>query len=285
MIIKKSYCLSVLVLSVFLLGCGGNNSSNNDTTNDTITHKGYSYKIITSPITGKKWLDRNLGAYSVCTKSRDDTTTPYANDAAYVADQKDCFGDYYQWGRLADGHQEAIDDTDNDNAPNKTKSNTTADIADADDEISNVGHGDFIILALNVNLGDWVLSTLDNDGAKRIANWEKKDGSGICPIGFRVPTRDEIEAETIDFIGTEDENTGAVKVIDRHTAFKNFLKLPVGGGRVYNSGLFNEQGSRSYLWSNQTGGNNSRRLSYGSSSASFGSAFRAQGHFVRCVEN
>jgi len=61
------------------------------------------YKIVTSPITGKVWLDRNLGASMVCTQSRDD----FADDASYVTSQENCFGDYYQWGRLADGHEKA----------------------------------------------------------------------------------------------------------------------------------------------------------------------------------
>ncbi|MDZ7818259.1 MAG: hypothetical protein U5K55_06425 [Aliarcobacter sp.] len=29
----------------------------------------------------------------------------FASDLAYETSQKDCFGDYYQWGRGADGHQ------------------------------------------------------------------------------------------------------------------------------------------------------------------------------------
>ncbi|HIJ26877.1 MAG: hypothetical protein HON68_09360 [Gammaproteobacteria bacterium] len=54
----------------------------------SVIHNGLTYNIITST-TGKKWLDRNLGATEVC------TTTTTAN----------CYGDTYQWGREADGHQ------------------------------------------------------------------------------------------------------------------------------------------------------------------------------------
>ncbi|MEA2099219.1 MAG: FISUMP domain-containing protein, partial [Campylobacterota bacterium] len=46
-----------------------------------IKHKGYVYKVIKSPYTGQKWLDRNLGASRVC-KSFDD---------------KKCYGDYFNW--------------------------------------------------------------------------------------------------------------------------------------------------------------------------------------------
>ena len=44
---------------------------------------------VTNPITGKTWMDRNLGASQVATSSTD--------AAAY--------GDLYQWGRRSDGHQ------------------------------------------------------------------------------------------------------------------------------------------------------------------------------------
>jgi hypothetical protein len=44
---------------------------------------------VTNPTTGKTWMDRNLGATQVATSSTD--------AAAY--------GDLYQWGRRADGHQ------------------------------------------------------------------------------------------------------------------------------------------------------------------------------------
>ena len=51
----------------------------------TITFKNFEYKVIISPITGKKWLDRNLGATQACTSSTD----------------KACYGDYYQWGEIS----------------------------------------------------------------------------------------------------------------------------------------------------------------------------------------
>lgn len=66
---------------------------------------------ITNPITGKTWMDRNLGATQVATSSTD--------AAAY--------GDLYQWGRCSDGHE-------------KRTSGTTTTQSNSD----NPGHGDFI---------------------------------------------------------------------------------------------------------------------------------------------
>jgi len=54
-----------------------------------IVHNGLSYYTIVSTTTGRVWLDRNLGATAAC-----DSTT-----------HKECFGDYYQWGRESDGHE------------------------------------------------------------------------------------------------------------------------------------------------------------------------------------
>lgn len=44
---------------------------------------------VTNPVTGRTWMDRNLGATQVATSSTD------AN----------AYGDLYQWGRGSDGHQ------------------------------------------------------------------------------------------------------------------------------------------------------------------------------------
>ncbi len=79
--------------------------------------RGLTYALVTSPKTGKVWLDRNLGATQVATKVDD--------SAAY--------GDYYQWGRAKDGHQ----------------SSTSSGInAKSTDIVS--GHGKFIY-----GFGDW----------------------------------------------------------------------------------------------------------------------------------
>lgn len=61
------------------------------TTNDSFSFENRDYKIIQSPITGKYWLDRNLGALKVCEDKVDEK----------------CYGDYYQWGRKTNGHEKS----------------------------------------------------------------------------------------------------------------------------------------------------------------------------------
>ena len=61
---------------------------NTDLTTST-SNSDFTYDTIISPTTGKVWMDRNLGSKVVCTAK---------NHTA-------CYGDYYQWGRNADGHE------------------------------------------------------------------------------------------------------------------------------------------------------------------------------------
>ncbi len=82
---------------------------------------------VTNPVTGKTWMDRNLGASQVATSSAD----------------IDAYGDIYQWGRATDGHE-------------KRTSSTIDVLSDSD----TPGHGYFII-SLN-DPYDWRSSQNDN---------------------------------------------------------------------------------------------------------------------------
>jgi len=157
--------------------------------NSTITHNGFTYEIVISPFTSEVWLDRNLGASQVCTST----------------DDASCFGDYYQFGRLFDGHQ---------------LSNSTTTITQSDD-ISNAGSS-FILYDSSTNgFYDWV--TNDINGSLRSAVWSSIDGSGICPVGFRVPTIEELEVE-----------------ITNGGTSANFLNIPQAGSRSGTTGALSQ---------------------------------------------
>ena len=165
-----------------------------DTNTTTITHNGISYNTITSVQTGRVWLDRNLGASQACT-ALDDTA---------------CYGDYFQWGRAADGHEKTTSAT--------TSTQATTIVAADSSFITN---------------SNW--STADSDGALRAAEWAKTDGTSICPVGYRVPTIADWELEEVAF----ESNTEAYDT----------LKLPSAGARSSNDGSMYSQGSGGYLWS------------------------------------
>ncbi len=206
----------------------------------SIVHNGVKYNKVTSPYTNRVWLDRNVGADRVCT-SFDDTQ---------------CYGDYFQWGRDSDGHE-------------KSTSITTSAQA-----TSLLYAGSKFITSTSLYDYDWA-SSLDSDGSLRTYNWSKTDGSFICPVGYRVPTLTELEAETID-----------IGVNNATDAFNNFLKLPSSGYRDYISGDMKSVGTYGYLLSTTVSSTSSSLLYYSSSSAnSSGNYFRANGRSVRCIKD
>ncbi len=95
----------------------------------TVFCNGYATKVVevTNPITGRTWMDRNLGASRAATSSTDSLA----------------YGDLYQWGRGSDGHQ-------------CRNSTTTTTLSSTDQP----GHGMFI-LAPNSPF-DWRVSQNDN---------------------------------------------------------------------------------------------------------------------------
>ena len=203
-------------------------------TTGTITHNGTTYGTVTSPYTGKVWLDRNLGASQVCTSF---------DDAA-------CYGDYYQWGRNYDGHQES------------NSSTISTQATDVNSAGSSFRYGN----------SDW--ASVDSDGSQRTANWSKTDGTSVCPVGFRVPSVDELKAETLD--------NG---VTNSATAFSNFLALPLAGYRYYNSASMGDVGFWGYVWASSVNGSGSHFVYYLSDYAGSYYNYRAYGFAVRCLKD
>jgi len=204
----------------------------------TITHNGTTYGFVTSPHTGKVWLDRNLGAARVCESF---------NDTA-------CYGDYYQWGRNFDGHEDSGSATTNTQAKDVNDAGT-----------------DFIIGRF-----DWV--SIDGTGAIRRANWSKTDGSSVCPVGFKVPSITELSAELL--------GTGSAQISNRLDAFNSFLKLPSAGYNLGGGALY-QQGSRGQVWSSSVYGlRRAYHLFFRSASAGRrNSESRINGFSVRCLRD
>ncbi|MEN8304426.1 MAG: hypothetical protein ABFQ64_10195 [Campylobacterota bacterium] len=232
----KFFAVVLLLFSLLFSACSGGSDA------DFIIHNGTGYKSVTSPYTGKVWLDRNLGAIRVCE----------------APDDMACYGDYYQWGRNYDGHEDKSSDI---------NSTLALDIADAGE--------DFIITSAAPD--DWAEPLVDDDGSLRSFNWSKIDGDSVCPVGYRVPTVIELRDETLD-------NNASDPFGSNVDAFNNFLKLPSAGERDNSDGDLINVRDDTYLWLNGVDGNQSYFLN-ASENADIYTDRRSRGFAIRCIED
>lgn len=202
--------------------------------NVTFTYSGVEVTYGTvSGQNGTCWMDRNLGASRVATSSTD----------------AEAYGDLYQWGRLADGHE-------------KRNSGTTSTLSSSDVP----GHSNFIISAS---------SPFDWRNPQNHNLWQGVSGTNNpCPSGYRVPTEAELNAERISW----NTNNSA-------GAFASPLKLAVAGGRDSVNGGLLVVGSAGIYWSATVNNGSQRYLMFNSSNAMMNNTGSAYGYSVRCIKD
>lgn len=195
-------------------------------------------------LTGRIWMDRNLGAERVATSPTDELA----------------FGDLYQWGRWADGHQ-------------CRNSGTRSTVSSTDRPL----HADFIVVPTTSATDDW-------RNPQNNTMWGINRSSGgvnnPCPTGFRIPTEDELRDERRSWTGGSN-STGA---------FNSVLKLPLAGYREQTGEILAEaQGSPyGFIWAQDVAGQDNptdaRALAYFSGNAFENPYNRARGYSVRCIK-
>ncbi len=188
---------------------------------------------VTNPTTGTIWMDRNLGASQVATSSTD----------------QNAYGDLYQWGRRADGHQ-------------CRTSPTAATLSSVDQP----AHSNFILTTTPPY--DWRSPQNTN-------LWQGVNGvNNPCPSGYRLPTETELNNELLSW--GSNNSSGA---------FAAPLKWTLAGRRSYVDGSLLNIGVYGYCWSSTVSGTYSRYLFFFSSSAYMGDVIRAFGFSVRCLKD
>lgn len=197
------------------------------------TTKALPLNTVLSP-TGRIWMDRNLGAIRVATSSTD----------------SEAFGDLYQWGRAADGHQ-------------LKSSNTTTALSITDSP--NVPN----FITTNTEPYDWRKTGNDN-------LWQSVNGVNCpCPQGYRLPTTDEWQAEFKTWKGSTVAGD----------AFNSPLKLPLAGRRGYSTGN-SSTGSEGIYWTSTIERKYVYSAQFSNRDGKFvQSEYRSSGASVRCIKD
>ena len=201
--------------------------------------------------TGKIWMDRNLGATQVATGSQD-----FAS-----------YGNLYQWGRAADGHQVIMRDaaslTNGTNPPSGSSSSAAGSVASGS-EGANFITGN----------SDWLIEQDDVRWSTGTGIAPLKTANDPCPSGYRVPTEIELAAERTSW--TDNNAVGA---------YSSPLKLPFAGRRSSSDGTLNYVGSLGSYWSSTVSSTYARGLYFNSTTADVGNRNRAYGFSVRCIKD
>ena len=204
------------------------------------------------------WMDRNLGARRVATALND----------VYS------YGNHYQWGRPADGHEISVWNGTTHTSGRGFYDATALEALATTDAPS---HNNFILT--DVTPFDWRSDNNNNRWATA--------SQGPCPAGYHVPTDAEWATADATALGSGNgTNGGNTTGWDNNVeTYESELKLPSAGVRNRRTGLLSRQVTHGRYWSSTVTGANSRNLDSYSTAASTHLNNRANGFSVRCLKN
>lgn len=198
---------------------------------------------------GKVWLQQNLGSTAI---------------AGAVADEA-AYGDVYQWGRWADGHEKRDSATSAAPTPNNPS--------------GLAGNTGQYVLGSN-NTTSWWSGNALTDTWTGATPADANDINGCDPCkallgqGWQLPTQEDWAALVT-----------AESITNPASAFASSLKLPGNGYRSNTTGDFTYVGARGYYWSSTPSSTGAKYLYIGTTIANAGAgAPRGQGAAIRCVK-
>jgi len=230
------------------------------TTNGSLEHQ-FLYMPVTNPITGRTWLNNNLGAEYA------DTNNPNGNfnlsQQATASTDPLAYGSLFQWGRKADGH-ELINWTDGSTGTGKY--NTTSTLAN--------DPANSLFITVSGSPYDW---RVDQDNTLWAA---ESSTNNVCPVGYRLPLNPN-DADNEFYVETQTWDSQ-----DAAGGLGSDLALLMPGLRYYSTGSVRSEGASGYYWSGSVTGTYARSMFlYTSEVNPNDSSLRAHGFSVRCLKD
>ncbi|MEZ5197572.1 MAG: FISUMP domain-containing protein [Bacteroidales bacterium] len=176
-------------------------------------------------------------------------------EPALSSDDEEAYGDLYQWGRYAEGHESRGSDT--------TFNKATTALPNG----GNYWDGLFIVTGSIIDPEGWLVP--QNDSL-----WQGIGGiNNPCPPGFRIPTSSEWNEERNSW--SSNNSLGA---------FNSPLKLTSSGFRFRFNGSIYAVGGDGYYWSSTLINSEARYLYFYGNSAYIDQGNHANGCTVRCIK-
>jgi len=245
----------------------------------------------------------NLGA----DESRSITAQLNYTPSPNTADSKDAnvYGDLYQWGRIADGHQLRGSQSYLTNGTGSQSSPVANANLDANGQVNSTFAAYKKFIKNDTSPYDWHAAAAKNDD---LWNFSKYPSNNPCPSGWRVPTTDEwqsivngdpstINPTPLATVRYYSKSGNMWTYSDKFTtnttgwlitpsgSSEPTLFLPAAGGRMSTNSVLNYVGQYGYYWSTSVNGIDALDLSFAGSMNIHQSypEHRTYGFSVRCI--